>query len=182
MKKAIKVILLIVTIITLMGMASYIYYAKILGRGHVFRCSPLPEVFSASELTGTWMAGTPDQSDTLIIKADGTYKQIVHVEFTEEPTLDYQSDWQTWHVDYSDQHIGYLHLEGFRFCGMNPEIPCNKRNGGGYDFCRDEWVNMENEGILLVFTGKNWGATSTEEPQNTIWLAYSLGSEESWTY
>ncbi len=45
-----------------------------------------------AELVGTWMASSPYQSDTLIIKADGTYKQIIRVEFAELPPIDFESD------------------------------------------------------------------------------------------
>lgn len=136
-------------------------------------CPPLAEGFSLEELAGTWAAGSPDQSDTLIINSDGTYKQIIHVEFIDESPIDYESSWHPWHLEYSSDRIGYLHLEGFRFCGMNADISCEERDGGGYDFCHDESIKMNGEGILLVFAAKGG---------HSIHLAYPLGSENSWAY
>ncbi len=104
------------------------------------RCSPPVGDFSQDNLVGTWIAGVPDQMDKLIIRADGTYKQIIHVVFAELPAIDYESGWQSWHLEYSEDNIPYLHLEGMRFCGMNPDISCEIRIGGGYDFCQDKMV------------------------------------------
>ncbi len=137
------------------------------------RCPPLAQGFSTEELVGAWMAGTPDQSDTLIINNDGTYKQIIHVEFVDRSPIDYESNRQPWHLEYSSDHIGYLHLEGFRFCGMNVAISCEKRDGDGYDFCSDESIEMKGEGILLVYPTKG---------ESSIYLTYPLGSEGSWNY
>ena len=144
------------------------------------RCPPIPKGFSEADLVGTWVAGRPRHSDTLVIKADGTYKQIVHVDFAEKSPLNYESDWQRWHLEYSNG-FAYLHLDGMRFCGMNSEISCNERNSDGYDFCQDETIDMLNEGILIVLV------TSVENPntkqmQNYASLYYPLGSENSWVY
>ncbi len=121
---------------------------------------------------GTWFAGNPDHSDTLIIRNDGSYKQIVHIKFPKQSPLEYESDWQPWHLE-SKENIVYLHLDGMSFCGMNSEISCNVRSGGGYDFCRDEYLPMNDEGILLVL--------GTANPNN-IFLFYPLGSENSYVY
>ena len=146
-------------------------------------CSPLPEGFSEEELVGTWRAGVPAHSDTLIIRADGTYKQIVHVEFVDPPgQLDYESDWQPWHLEYSEENIAYLHLDGMRFCGMNAGIPCEERVGGGYDFCRDESIKMLNAGILLVLSTKDAQLPAREVVQYHLRLHYPLGGENTWVY
>jgi hypothetical protein len=133
----------------------------------VSRCSPTGGAFSEANVVGTWVAIRPDQRDTLIIRADGTYKQIVHVEFAEGSPIDYESDWQPWHLEYSADRIPYLHLTGMSFCGMNPDIPCQKHDGGGYDFCQDKYLPMNGEGILIVLS-------------NTLY--YPLGSENSYIY
>lgn len=151
---------------------------KIEGTG----CSPLPEGFTKDDLVGTWMAGSPDQSDTLIIKTDSTYKQIIHLEFADKSIVDYESEWQSWRVEYSEDNIGYLHLEGFRFCGMNAGISCETREGDGHDFCRDERIKMLNEGILLVLMSKDAQLPGTEVVQSHIKLFYPLGYENSWSY
>jgi hypothetical protein len=136
------------------------------------RCSPPSSSFSESDLIGTWMSGRPDQSDTLIIRADGTYQQIIHIEFPEKSPIDYRSDWQGWHLEYSEDNIPYLHLNGMRFCGMNPAISCEKRDGDGYDFCQDKSMKMNGEGILLML----------ETTDKQYYLHYPLGSENTWIY
>jgi hypothetical protein len=136
-------------------------------------CPPLAEGFSTKELVGTWAAGSLDQSDTLIINSNGTYKQVIHVEFVDRSPIDYESSWQPWRFEYSSDHIGYLHLEGFRFCGMNAGISCEESDRDGYDFCHDERIKMKDEGNLLVFVAKG---------ERFIHLAYPLGFENSWSY
>jgi hypothetical protein len=137
------------------------------------RCSSFADMIDESKLIGTWFAGNPDHSDTLIIKDSGLYKQLVHIEFPEQSPIDYESDWQSWHLEYSEENIGYLHLDGMSFCGMNSAISCSVRDGGGYDFCRDEYLPMNDEGILLVLGTPN---------QESIFLFYPLGSENSYVY
>lgn len=137
------------------------------------RCSPPTGYFSEESVVGTWVAGSSEHMDTLIIRADGTYKQIVHVEFSQLPPLDYESAWLPWYLEYSKNEIPYLHLIGMAFCGMNPDIPCEKRDGGGYDFCQDRYLSMNGEGILIVLE------TSEE---NYTYLHYPLGSENSYLF
>jgi hypothetical protein len=145
------------------------------------RCSPAVGDFSEANLVGTWIAGRPDQMDTLIIRADGTYKQIVHVEFPKRSPIDYESGWQPWNLEYSEDDIAYLHLDGMRFCGMNPSISCDVRDGDGHDFCRNEYLPMNGEGILLVLEASG-ESSDTNEPNYIYYLHYPLGSENSWTY
>jgi hypothetical protein len=65
---------------------------------------------------------------------------------------------------------------------MNPGISCEKREGGGYDFCRDESIKMPNEGILLVLAAKDAQLPATEVVQYHVRLHYPMGSENSWVY
>jgi hypothetical protein len=145
------------------------------------RCSPPVGGFSKSNLVGTWVAGDPKHSDTLLIKPDGAYKQIVHVEFPRLPPIDYESGWQPWYLEYSIKNIPYLHLRGYAFCGMNVAIPCGQRDGGGYDFCQDRSIQMLNEGILLVLESSEQ-KPGTREVQYYYHLTYPLGSENSYSY
>lgn len=126
-----------------------------------------------NELIGRWVAGDPKHLDTLIIESDGTYKQIIHLDLVEGNTIKYESEWQPWRVEYSEENIAYLHLIGYRFCGMNSDIPCERRDGDGHDFCKDERINMEGEGILI--------ALKTPE-KHYIYLHYPLGLENSYAY
>ena len=149
---------------------------------HVQGCDPMPGDFSEKDLTGTWIANRSYRSDTLIIKGDGTYKQIVHFEEDGELSLVYESVWQPWYISLSEENYTYLHLEGMRFCGMNPQIPCDQREGDGYDFCRDETVMMINEGILIVLASFGDPIAGKQPTHYYISLNYPLGSENSWSY
>ena len=146
-------------------------------------CTSPPRTFSQADLIGTWEAGVPRQRDTLIIREDGTYKQLVHIEYTNLPSVDFESDWQAWWLEERESGIPYLHLQGMRQCGLNPEISCDQIGGGGHDFCRNAQVPMDNEGILLVlgvprplihFFG-------TDAPRG-ITVVFPAGSETSWDY
>ena len=130
------------------------------------KCTPPANGFSETEIVGTWVAMRLDDSDTLIIREDGTYKQITHLN---DPTVDYESDWQKWWIEYHASGILYLHLEGMRFCAINPSFNCNEPTGYmvWYDFCEDKTIAMDNEGILIVL-----GET----------LDFPMGSENSWFY
>jgi hypothetical protein len=147
------------------------------------RCPPIFNEFSDFEIVGTWNATSVGKSDTLIIRSNGTYRQIVNIVRAEGPGIDYESDWHPWHIKMSEDNIPYLHLTNFAFCGMNVRISCSKRNCGGHDFCRDEYMKMDGEGILLVL-----GPSSSEEispdllPQYYINLFYPLGDQGSWAY
>jgi len=144
------------------------------------RCYPPAPDFSEADLVGTWIAGVPDNSDALVIRPDGTYKQEIHVKFAEGAPTEYQSEWQPWRLEYSEDGIAYLHLESYSFCGMNSSISCQQRDGDGYDICQDESVSMENEGILLVL-GTNLPDMSPEA-EVFYYLHYPMGSEGSWVY
>lgn len=160
-------------------------YTPLFEKVYEVRCAPMPGDFSEEDLEGTWIANGPGRSDSLIIRADGTYKQIVHRGTAFDSPIQYESDWQPWYLVHSEESISYLHLEGMRFCGMNTGISCSVRDGGGYDYCRDESIKMLNEGILIVlasFGPNERPLPGTEIPQYTISLSYPLGSQGSWWY
>ena len=112
---------------------------------------PLPPLeFIPENLVGTWKTGWSKRNDTLIIKENGTYKQIIHVE---TPAYDYESDWLPWTLEETENGIPKLHLVGMRLCVYWPQADCAQPGGGEsdcYDFCSEEWMQMNNEGILLV--------------------------------
>jgi hypothetical protein len=110
---------------------------------------PLPPAgFTKAELIGTWASGN---EDTLILRANSTYKQIMHVPTT--PRFDYESDWLPWSITYSEDGMPYLHLRGMRLCKYWDGVDCQQIGGGKeswYDYCKKEWVQMPDEGILIV--------------------------------
>jgi len=147
-------------------------------------CEGPPEGFSQTDLVGTWEAGVPEQRDTLILREDGKYRQLVHVQLATRPPVDYESDWQEWWLENQDNGIPYLHLEGMRLCGFNPELSCGQAGGGGHDFCRNTSLKMSGEGILLVLGVPrpivSWpGSTFAARG---ISLMLPAGSENSWGY
>ncbi len=137
------------------------------------KCTVYGESVVEDDLAGSWVTGDSKHLDTLIINSNGTYKQIIHIDFVEGSSINYESDWQPWYVEYSDDNIAYLHLVDYSFCGMNPDISCERRDGGGYDFCKEERISMEGEGKLIVLKTPD---------ENFIYIHYPLGLENSYAY
>jgi hypothetical protein len=112
-------------------------------------CIP-PVEFSEADLIGTWVSELPGQKDTLILREDDRYKQILEID---HPPFDYESEWLPWWVEYKESGIPYLHLEGMRLCVYFSGIDCEQVGGGEHnwnDFCQDEWVQTPGEGVLMV--------------------------------
>ena len=113
-------------------------------------CTPPPVSFSESDLIGTWVSRTLDDSDTIILREDGQYKQIIH---KETPAFDDESGWQPWWIEHTENGIPHLHLEGMRMCVYWSHKDCNQQGGGEtrwYDFCQDEWIQTPDDGVLMV--------------------------------
>ena len=116
-------------------------------------CIPPPEGFSEVDLVGTWIAQRLDNTDMLIIKENGTYKQIIHIE---SPTVDYESNWQTWRIEYGGSGIPYLYMDGLRMCVYLLESDCGRAGSDGgawWDFCEKEAVDMPSGGGVLIVLG-----------------------------
>lgn len=115
-------------------------------------CTLPPGSFQVSDLTGTWVAWHAEKSDTLILREDGYYKQILDVKIPEP--YHYESDWQRWWVEDRGSGILYLHLEGMRLCVYSLMSDDCQRVGGGkvrwYDDCEQRFLEMPEEGILMV--------------------------------
>ena len=150
-------------------------------------CQPPPQNFTETDLAGTWWAGyvsSPKVNDTLIIREDGAYKQTIFIEYSEIPDVTYESDWLPWWIEYFDDGIPYLHLEGMRLCAHVPDLRgCDQVGGGGQDwhafnagkwldYCNDKMLVQENEGILLVLGTDNGIELS----------ALTVSPTDSWIY
>jgi hypothetical protein len=144
-------------------------------------CRPPVGDFSEASLVGTWVHGGPKHNDKLIIKANGTYKQIVHAEPPDFPSLDYEGDWKPWHLESSIDKPPYLHLTGFAFCGIDTGISCDVHDSGGYDFCQDKTIPMKDEGILLVLETLRYVPSQQEQKYGYL-LYFPLGSENTYVY
>jgi hypothetical protein len=117
-------------------------------------CSPPPENFSEDLIFGTWKA-TVLNEDYLIIQPDGTYKQIVRIDYLD---YSYESDWQRWWIEYSDIGRPYLHLEDYRPCVAVFDENCNEAGFGDigwYDFCEEKWAEAEDKGIVIIMGGQS---------------------------
>ena len=95
-------------------------------------CSPPPDWFSEKDLAGKWTAWGDDVEETIIIREDGTYKQIIFINLNKDnEPVEYETEWQSWSLEYgSEKEIPYLFLQGFRVCGSyanyGHEVDCNK--------------------------------------------------------
>ena len=102
-------------------------------------CPAVPAWFSKSSLIGTWVAqdyAPTTSTDALIIRKDGKYKQIIHID--KKPAVDYASDWQPWRLEYGKKGIPYLYLLNYHICAANHTYDCNQiYNGGSTDCCND---------------------------------------------
>jgi hypothetical protein len=117
-------------------------------------CRPLAEGFSEQDLVGTWIARSIDISDTLIIRADNTFRQIIHIGYK---SLDYESGWQRWWYERRKNGTGYLHLVGLRICAADTGYSCDWLNDGKIpwaDVCESQWMDpgpTAGEIILVVY-------------------------------
>jgi hypothetical protein len=125
-----------------------------------------PSNFKEANLIGTWQATYgAERIDTLIIKADGTYKQIYH----EPDGYTYESPWYNWHVERSRNGGIYVKLERMRYYPLGRELgesggryPTSEPEVGDqpilfYDPDEDRIVRMLDEVILGVSSvGGNW--------------------------
>lgn len=157
------------------------------------RCKPPPQGFTEADLVGTWWMGhkgSPMVDDTLIIRKNGTYKQIIYLEYAYIPDVNYESDWLSWHIEQSDDDIPYLHMEDLRLCAHAPDLRGCDQIGGGdydweafnagewYDYCHDKWMVQKNEGILLV-NGAVYDGWTDEGVELT---SLAVSSLDSWVY
>ncbi len=72
-----------------------------------------PSTFRDSDLLGTWEAHYSRSTDTLIIKADGTFRQIYEDHYVQEYV--YQTPWNEWWVERFPDGRVRVHLHGARF-------------------------------------------------------------------
>jgi len=111
-----------------------------------------PETFQEADLVGIWIAKYGgDSTDTLVIREDGTYRQIFDDPI---PGYHYESDWQRWWLEPRESGIPHLHMERMRKCDGISER-CRREGGGGddilwFDFCEHRVIAMRGGIILLV--------------------------------
>ena len=144
-------------------------------------CLSPPKNFSKSDLIGTWVASGHNE-DTLIIREDGTYKQIIHIEYTDIPDVDFESDWQSWRFEEnSEDGVPYIYLEGMNLCAAFPRLEDCEHTGGKdktwNNFCSHKRIQSNGDGILAVM-----GSPSLSQPPRSIHLFLVFSGEIPWAY
>ena len=121
-------------------------------------CPPLPVQFQESDLIGTWQAhyGSLHTTDTLVLRGDGTYKQI----FVRSDGYRYESGWNRWWLERRPSGGLYLHLEGMHKCDVTDTL-CRQEGGGGgdmpwWDPCEDRVFRMRGDVVLSVTGTPAW--------------------------
>ncbi len=139
-------------------------------------CPLLPKDFSESDLVGTWIGEYFGSIDKLVIRSDGTYKQI----YSSAPPINFESDWQKWYLEQDADGYTRLHLAGMRRCdGLDSE--CNDPGGGlpsdsrAINPCASGYITLNDEVILFV-TG-----TTSDVPLGIILRQAKLAGSD-WTY
>jgi hypothetical protein len=120
-------------------------------------CPTLPATFTEDDLIGTWVASySLDDKDTLIIKDDGTYKQI----YENPGVILVETDWQKWWLEWRESGYARLHLEGMRRCELFASL-CEREGGGldpqeytAIDMCEGGVIEMPHEVVLIVTGAK----------------------------
>jgi len=138
-------------------------------------CPSLPEDFQETDLIGTWIAEYFENSDKLVINADGTYKQMYS-----SLSLSFESEWQNWRIEYHPQGYALLHLSGMRRCDDISSI-CNASGGGlppgeaAINPCTSEPITYTDE-VILFITGY-----SVDVPRGIV-LRHAKLAGSDWTY
>ena len=104
---------------------------------------PPPPAFSESDLVGTWEAKYCSSRcvDRLILRPDGTFKQIYRDTWEEEYL--YETPWNKWWIERFPDGRVYVHLEGARYYPDGIEV-------------------AEEQGIAF---GKPWGYHDPFDPE-----------------
>jgi len=145
----------------------------------IFSCPALPQDFKENDLVGTWVTSySLNDKDTLVIKEDGTYKQIYS---DPDSGNHYESDWLEWWIEKRDSGYIRLHLKGMHRAGEIESI-FNRQGGGidpeqftAIDYCENVVVEMPHE-VILIVTG------STENTSRGIILRQTRLSGTEWTW
>jgi hypothetical protein len=114
---------------------------------------PPPATFEDEDLVGTWRAHYDDSVDTLILKADGTFKQIYEDRYREDYV--YETSWNEWWVEHYGDGRARVYLEGARFYEEGPTVAeegGRYRDWTFYDQVADELLTMPEMLILNVRT------------------------------
>lgn len=139
-------------------------------------CPSLPENFAKDHLVGSWIGSYFENTERLLIREDGTYKQIFSNDF-----LNFESDWQEWYIEYDPNGYVRLHMVGMRRCdGLESE--CNDPGGGlpGHTFvinpCENNSMTYPDNEVILFVTG------SLSDVPRGIMLQQAAFAGSDWSY
>lgn len=141
-------------------------------------CPPLPDNFSKDYLVGTWIGRYFESTERLMVKEDGTYKQLYSNDF-----FNFESDWQKWYIEHDPSGYIRLHMIGMRRCdGLESE--CNDPGGGlpkgtlVINPCENTSMIYPDDEIILFVTG-----SYSDVPRGImIQQAALAGSDWSYTF
>lgn len=164
-----------------LSFASFFTFSRGNQNADASACPPLPKDFTESDLVGTWIGKYFGNIDRLIIRADGTYKQIYKFN-TNEPS-GFESDWQEWRIEYDPHGYIRLHLTGMRRCdGLDSE--CNNPGGGlpsgdlVINPCEETSLTYPKNEVILFVTG-----SLSNVPRGIMFQQAKLaGSDWSYTF
>ena len=144
-------------------------------------CPALPSDFQETDLVGTWVGVYFGNTDRLVIRDDGTYKQVF--QFYQDELPSFETEWNNWYLERNSHGDVELHLIGMRRCdGTDSE--CNNPGGGLPDNtpvanpCQQAWVQYPAGQVILFVTGSDG-----DVPRGIVFRAGRLaGSDWSYTY
>lgn len=128
-------------------------------------CMLPPQGFGEPDLVGTWVGLDAGRDNTITIRGDGMYRQIMYEKRT---GFRYESDWKSWRITYSDKGLPYLHFKGFLMCAYWNQIDCATGSTSitpaalgdtkdpfvgeyyWYDGCQKKWVDTPGEAVFTV--------------------------------
>jgi hypothetical protein len=153
-------------------------------------CPPVPDDIVSSDLVGIWTATDrigQSLKDTLIIREDGKYKQLIDIESDDGLPVHVETDWQAWAFEVNDTGIGYLHLVGLDVCTRLGETACEWHSYSSFnsDYCMGDVIeHFPGEQVLIVAGFPIYDAkTPTPVRDKQFALSLSMGFESSpWRY
>jgi hypothetical protein len=113
-----------------------------------------PSAFQEADLIGTWDDGTANE--TVIIKADKTFKQIYDIP---QNSYHYEGSGQWW-VEHRPSGCVYVHFEGMRFYHGVEGVENGNRDAHGtlipyWDPCEERYVTMPDSVIMRIASVPN---------------------------
>jgi hypothetical protein len=144
-------------------------------------CPALPGAFQPADLVGTWIGVYFGNTDRLVIRDDGRYKQVY--QFYRDELPGFESEWNRWYLETDSRGNTELHLLGMRRCD-GTDFECNHPGGGLSDDtpvvnpCEQALLYYPAGEVILFVTGSD-----SDVPRGIMLQPGRLaGSDWSYTY